>query len=61
MNRFENRVAVVTGGGSGIGEAVVRRFFTEGASVVILDANGENAERVDYQPGQPGARLCRDA
>jgi meso-butanediol dehydrogenase / (S,S)-butanediol dehydrogenase / diacetyl reductase len=53
MNRFENRVAVVTGGGSGIGEAVVRRFFTEGASVVILDANGESAERVATSLGNP--------
>lgn len=35
MNRFVGKVAVVTGGGSGIGEAVARRLATEGASVVI--------------------------
>ncbi|MEE2056965.1 SDR family oxidoreductase [Rhodococcus artemisiae] len=36
-NRFEGRVAVVTGGASGIGEAVARALHAEGASVVIAD------------------------
>ena len=36
-NRFEGRVAVVTGGASGIGEAVVRALHAEGASVVVAD------------------------
>lgn len=35
MKRFEGKVAIVTGGGSGIGEAAVRRFLDEGACVVI--------------------------
>ncbi|MEU0465333.1 SDR family oxidoreductase [Amycolatopsis sp. NPDC006131] len=35
MNRFTGKVAVVTGGGSGIGEAAARRLLAEGASVVI--------------------------
>jgi meso-butanediol dehydrogenase / (S,S)-butanediol dehydrogenase / diacetyl reductase len=46
MNRFANRAAIVTGGGSGIGEAAVRRLFAEGASVVVVDANGDGAQRV---------------
>ena len=37
MNRFENRVALVTGGASGIGAASVRRLVTEGAQVMIAD------------------------
>ena len=37
MNRLEGRVAVITGGGSGIGLATVRRFVEEGARVVIGD------------------------
>jgi len=35
--RFENKVAVVTGGVRGIGAAIVRRFLTEGAVVHVLD------------------------
>jgi meso-butanediol dehydrogenase/(S,S)-butanediol dehydrogenase/diacetyl reductase len=35
--RFEGKVVIVTGGGSGIGEAAVRRFAQEGASVVVAD------------------------
>lgn len=46
MGRFSNRVGVVTGGGSGIGEAVIRGLFSEGASVVVLDANDAAAKRV---------------
>jgi NAD(P)-dependent dehydrogenase (short-subunit alcohol dehydrogenase family) len=37
--RFAGRVAVVTGGASGIGEATVRRLLREGASVVAADLN----------------------
>ncbi|WP_374648076.1 SDR family NAD(P)-dependent oxidoreductase [Rhizorhabdus sp.] len=41
---FANKVAIVTGGGSGIGRAASRRLAAEGASVVVADLNGESAE-----------------
>ena len=39
MKRFENKVAVVTGGASGIGKAAVEKFAREGAAVAIWDIN----------------------
>jgi NAD(P)-dependent dehydrogenase (short-subunit alcohol dehydrogenase family) len=43
MGGFEGKVAVVTGGASGIGAAVVRRLADDGARVVLVDANGDGA------------------
>lgn len=41
MKMLENKVAIVTGGASGIGKAVVELFSKEGAKVVIADLNEE--------------------
>lgn len=46
MRRLEGRVAIITGGGGGIGGAVCRRFAAEGASVAVFDVNGEAAAAV---------------
>jgi NAD(P)-dependent dehydrogenase (short-subunit alcohol dehydrogenase family) len=44
--RLRGRVAVVTGGGGGIGEAISREFAEEGASVAVCDLRTEAAKRV---------------
>jgi NAD(P)-dependent dehydrogenase (short-subunit alcohol dehydrogenase family) len=46
MAALEGKVAIVTGAGSGIGEATARLLAREGASVVVADINGAEAERV---------------
>ena len=43
MNRLERRVALVTGGSRGIGRAIVDRFLSEGASVMIADLDTPEA------------------
>ncbi len=43
---FEGQDVIVTGGATGVGEASARLFAGRGASVAILDINGEGAERV---------------
>ena len=43
MGRFDNKTAIVTGGVSGIGEAVTRAFLREGANVVVNCLPGEEA------------------
>lgn len=44
MGRFDTKVALVTGGGGGIGTAVCRGFAAEGAAVAVLDRSAEAAE-----------------
>ena len=46
MGTIENKVAIVTGGGGGIGSAVVRRFARDGAKIIIADIDGESAQAV---------------
>jgi 3-oxoacyl-[acyl-carrier protein] reductase len=44
--KLENKVAVVTGAGSGFGEGIAKLFATEGAKVIVADINGQGGTRV---------------
>ncbi|HXC91287.1 MAG TPA: SDR family NAD(P)-dependent oxidoreductase [Stellaceae bacterium] len=46
MNRFEGKAVLVTGAGSGIGAACVRRLFAEGASIAAADVRKEAVDKV---------------
>jgi len=44
MQRLDGKIAIVTGSGIGIGQAIAMRFAAEGAHVWVTDLNGETAE-----------------
>jgi NAD(P)-dependent dehydrogenase (short-subunit alcohol dehydrogenase family) len=54
MMSFEGKVAIVTGGGSGIGEACCKELAAKGAKVVVSDINLEGAERVAREIADAG-------
>lgn len=54
--RFTDRIAIVTGGGRGIGAATVRRFAQDGAAVVIADLDEEPARELASAIEQSGGR-----
>lgn len=51
MARLEGKIAFITGGASGLGEAMVRRFVAEGAQVVIADIDTVNGAALAAELG----------
>ncbi len=54
--RVEGKVAFVTGGASGLGEAMVRLLVAEGARVVIADLSRDRGEAIAAEIGEGGAK-----
>lgn len=59
--RFEGKIAVITGGASGIGEAIARRLGREGAAVLVADVDADRgpavASAIETEGGRAG--FCR--
>src|SRR5262249_13885999 len=56
LMRLQNKSAIVTGGGSGFGEGIVRKFVAEGARVLIADRDEGKAKRGAEPPGAQWVR-----
>ena len=52
--RLAEKIALVTGAGSGLGEATAKRFAEEGAHVYVTDVNADSAERVANEINSAG-------
>jgi NAD(P)-dependent dehydrogenase (short-subunit alcohol dehydrogenase family) len=58
--RIAGKVALVTGGASGLGAAIARRFSAEGATVLIADIDTAGAQAVARELGDPACALTLD-
>ncbi|WP_261387825.1 SDR family oxidoreductase [Chitinophaga pinensis] len=60
MNRLQNKVAVITGGNSGIGFATAQLFIAEGAQVIITGRNKASVDKAVAELGQGAKGIVSD-
>ncbi len=59
MRRFDSKVIVITGAGSGFGAAMVERFQNEGGRIIAADINAANLEKlIDTAEGKVTSHIC---
>lgn len=56
MSQLNERVAIITGAGRGIGRAIARSYATEGAKVVIAEVNNESGENAAQEIREQGGK-----
>jgi len=61
MGQLDGRVAIVTGGGEGIGASIVRRYASEGARVIVAEMDVERGEKIAAELGDSGLFVRTDA
>lgn len=59
MKQLENKIALVTGGASGIGKAIVQLFVKEGAKVIVSDLNEELGQALVEEVGTDNALFVK--
>ncbi|MEL6436126.1 MAG: SDR family oxidoreductase [Pseudomonadota bacterium] len=59
-DRLQGKSAIITGGGSGFGEGMAKRFAEEGCRVLVADLNEKSAERVASEIGEAAIAIRAD-
>lgn len=57
MERFDGKVALITGAASGIGAATARRLFSEGANLLLADLNSDGGQTIANELDPSGKRV----
>lgn len=57
MNKFVDKVAIITGAASGMGRALVSELFLRGASVVCVDINVDGLKEIEGETGEKGGKV----